>query len=62
VVGVFWGEFVSRQLPDFVRDLTEMFALIAQGKLRPYISARYPLAQGAQAMRTCWRARSPARW
>jgi NADPH2:quinone reductase len=50
VVGVFWGEFVSRQLPDFVRDLTEMFALIAQGKLRPHISARYPLPQGAQAI------------
>jgi NADPH2:quinone reductase len=50
IVGVFWGEFVSRQLPDFVRDLTEMFGLIAQGKLRPHISARYPLAQGAQAL------------
>lgn len=50
VVGVFWGEFVARQLPDFIRDLTEMFALIAQGRLRPHISARYPLAQGAQAL------------
>jgi NADPH2:quinone reductase len=50
VVGVFWGEFVARQLPDFVRDLTELFALIAQGKLRPHISARYPLAQGAKAL------------
>ena len=50
VVGVFWGEFVSRQLPDFIRDLTEMFALIAQGKLRPQVSARYPLPQGAQAI------------
>lgn len=50
VVGVFWGEFVARQLPDFIRDLTEMFALVAQGKLRPHLSARYPLAQGAQAL------------
>jgi len=50
IVGVFWGEFVTRQLPDFVRDLGEMFALVAQGRLRPHVSARYPLAQGAQAI------------
>jgi acyl dehydratase len=50
VMGVFWGEFVKRQLPDFIKDLTEMFGLIAQGKLRPHISARYPLEHGAQAL------------
>ena len=50
VLGVFWGEFVARQLPDFIRDLTEMFGLVGQGKLRPHISARYPLSQGAQAL------------
>ena len=50
IMGVFWGEFVARQLPDFIRDLTEMFALVSQGKLRPHISARYPLEQGAQAL------------
>jgi NADPH2:quinone reductase len=50
IVGVFWGEFVARQLPDFIRDLTEMFALINQGKLRPHISARYRIEQGAQAL------------
>jgi NADPH2:quinone reductase len=51
IVGVFWGEFVARQLPEFIKDLGEMFALIGQGKLRPHISGRYPLAQGAQALR-----------
>ena len=50
IVGVFWGDFVARQLPDFMRDLTEMFALINQGKLRPHISARYRIEQGAQAL------------
>lgn len=50
IMGVFWGEFVKRQLPDFIKDLTEMFGLIAQGKLRPHISARYPLADGARAL------------
>jgi NADPH2:quinone reductase len=50
VVGVFWGEFVARQLPDFVQDLRELFALVAQGKLRPHVSKTYPLAQGARAL------------
>ena len=50
VVGVFWGEYVARQWPDFKRDLSEMFALMHTGQLAPHISARYPLAQGAQAL------------
>ncbi|HEX4843551.1 MAG TPA: zinc-binding dehydrogenase [Limnobacter sp.] len=50
VVGVFWGEYVTRQLFDFIRDLGEMFALIESGKLRPHVSKTYPLAQGAQAL------------
>jgi NADPH:quinone reductase len=50
VVGVFWGEYVARQLPDFKQDLAEMFAMMAKGQIRPHISARYPLAQGAQAL------------
>lgn len=50
IVGVFWGEFVARQLPDFAQDLRELFTLVAQGKLRPHVSQLYPLAQGAQAL------------
>jgi len=50
VVGVFWGDFVRRELPNFVRDLTELFDLMMQGKLRPHICARYPLAEGRTAL------------
>ncbi len=50
IMGVFWGEFVKRQLPDFIKDLPEMFGLISKDKLRPHISGRYPLEQGAQAL------------
>lgn len=50
IVGVFWGEFVNRQLFEFIRDLGEMFALIEQGKLKPHVSKTYPLEQGAQAL------------
>ena len=50
VVGVFWGQFVSKEPQHFKRDVQEMFEWVHQGKLRPHISARYPLAQGAQAI------------
>lgn len=50
VVGVFWGQFVSKEPQHFKRDVQEMFEWVQQGKLRPHISARYPLAQGAQAI------------
>ena len=50
VVGVFWGDFVSREPQNFQRDLGEMFALLKQGKLRPHISGRYPLREGAKAL------------
>ena len=50
VVGVFWGDYVAREPKHFAADLQEMFGWIQQGKLRPHISARYPLAQGAQAL------------
>ena len=50
VVGVFWGQFVSKEPQHFKRDVQEMFEWVQEGKLRPHISARYPLAQGAQAI------------
>ena len=50
VVGVFWGDYVAREPKHFAADLQEMFGWIQQGKLRPHISARYALAQGAQAL------------
>lgn len=50
IVGVFWGDFVAREPANFFKDLGEMFTLVAQGKLKPQVSARYPLAQGAQAL------------
>lgn len=50
VVGVFWGQFASKEPQNFKRDVQEMFQWVQEGKLRPHISARYPLAQGAQAI------------
>jgi NADPH:quinone reductase len=50
IVGVFWGDYVAREPKHFAADLQQMFGWIAEGKLRPHISARYPLAKGAQAL------------
>jgi len=50
IVGVFWGDFVAREPKHFADDVATMFGWIAQGKLRPHISGRYPLAQGARAI------------
>lgn len=50
VVGVFWGDFCNREPQNFRKDLGEMFELLKQGKLRPHISARYPLKDGARAI------------
>jgi len=50
LVGVFWGNYVAREPANFAADLGDMFALIAAGKLRPHVSARFPLENGAEAI------------
>jgi NADPH:quinone reductase len=50
IVGVFWGDFTRREPNNFQADLKVMFDWVAQGKLRPHISARYKLADGRSAL------------
>ena len=50
LMGVFWGSYTEREPQNFARDVHDMFALVQQGKLKPHISARYPLAQARQAL------------
>ena len=50
LVGVFWGAFVAREPAHFQDDLKVMFGWIKEGKLRPHISGRFPLAEGAAAI------------
>ncbi len=51
VIGVFYGAMVQKQ-PDLrdeiSRDLDEM---ASEGRLHPYVSARYPLEEGPKALR-----------
>lgn len=51
VIGVFWGAFVAREPARHAANVGELFAMYEAGRIRPHISARYPLEQGAQAIR-----------
>lgn len=51
IVGVFWGAFVGREPEANRQNTRELFALYEQGKIKPYVSSSYPLADGAAAIR-----------
>lgn len=51
IVGVFWGEYVKREPKGIAADLRTLFGWVAEGKLRPLVSATYPLARGGEAIR-----------
>ena len=51
IVGVFYGAFVKAE-PQRYRELrSELVGWLADGKIRPAITARYPLERAAQALR-----------
>jgi NADPH2:quinone reductase len=50
VVGVFWGDLVRKEPQANRAAMRQMLDWMAQGKLRPLVSARYPLANTAQAL------------
>mgnify|MGYP000163731821 CR=1 FL=1 len=50
-LGVFWGGFIVREPAVNADNFAQLFAWIAEGRLKPYISKTYPLADAAEAMR-----------
>ena len=50
VVGVFWGDYTKREPQQNLADIQIMLGWMREGKIKPHISGRYPLAQGAQAL------------
>ena len=50
IVGVFWGAFVAREPAANKANTAELMALYASGKIKPHVSAKFPLAQGAAAI------------
>ncbi len=50
IVGVFWGAFTQRE-PEAHRENTrELLEFVAAGKLKPHISATFPLEQAGEAL------------
>jgi NADPH:quinone reductase len=43
IVGVFWGDFVRREPLSLQRDLMQLIAWYAQGKVKPAIDAQLPM-------------------
>jgi NADPH2:quinone reductase len=50
IVGVFWGSHTERDPAGHAVDLAELFEFYRQRKVRPRISARYPLARAGEAI------------
>lgn len=50
IVGVFWGAFVARNPKANQENLKELMGLFASGKIKPHVSATYPLEKAADAL------------
>jgi len=49
-VGVFWGSFMAREASHYQENIRELLSWFSAGKLKPHISATYPLEEAAEAL------------
>lgn len=50
IVGVFWGAHTAREPEKHAENMGDLFRLYGEGKIKPRISASYPLAQAGDAL------------
>lgn len=50
IVGVFWGASTMRDPKGHAENVAELFQMYADGRIKPRISASFPLAQAADAL------------
>ncbi|NRD72195.1 NADPH:quinone oxidoreductase family protein [Shewanella sp. VB17] len=50
VMGVLWGAFASQEAQANRNNVHELIALCQQGKIKPFISERFPLAKADEAI------------
>jgi NADPH2:quinone reductase len=50
IVGVYWGEFTRREPQRFAEAMRQLGRWFAEGKLRPHVSATFPLDRAAEAL------------
>ncbi|HEX6476516.1 MAG TPA: NADPH:quinone oxidoreductase family protein [Acidimicrobiales bacterium] len=51
IVGVFWGAFTGREPERHRTNVAELVRWWQEGRLRPYVSATYPLERAGEAIR-----------
>lgn len=51
IVGVFWGDFVSRTPELHQENMAELYRMVLDGRISPFVSAHYPLEKGGEAIR-----------
>ncbi len=50
IVGVFWGAFTMREPDKNAEYVAELFRFYAEGKIKPRVTARFPLERAADAL------------
>jgi NADPH:quinone reductase len=50
LVGVYWGDFTRREPEASAANLKQLIAWLRSGKIRPLVSATYPLERAADAL------------
>jgi NADPH2:quinone reductase len=50
IVGVYWGAWLKHEPEAARREMAELARWLADGRVKPHISARYPLARTADAL------------
>jgi NADPH2:quinone reductase len=50
VVGVFWGAWVRREPKENAENVRDLLAFYDQGKIKPTVSERFPLAKAGEAI------------
>ncbi len=50
VRGVFWGAWTAREPEKFKAEVAQLFDMVKAGKIRPRVSARFPLEKGGDAI------------
>ena len=51
IVGVFWGAFTQFEPAEHRANMAELMEWYRAGKLKPHVSKKFPLAEGAAAIR-----------
>ena len=50
IVGVFWGTWVNKDLEGYKQSVAELLDFYKAGKIKPHVSATFPLARAGEAI------------